>query len=79
MDTAYEARSTAKTGASNDVIVLWQDTIGLVHVSEATGADGANNNADGGDEYTLTDLFTVSGTDIATVAGLLNTTDFVVA
>ena len=50
VDVAVEAYSTAVTGLTKDLIVVWQDTFGSAHVAVAVGADGAAADADNGDE-----------------------------
>jgi len=77
VDTFYETRSTAATGASNDVILIYQDTLGSVKLAMAVGADGAMSSADQGDEYTVTDLATLSGLNINTISTLVDIGDFV--
>jgi Ca2+-binding RTX toxin-like protein len=79
LDTALEALSTAATGANKDLILVWQDSLGRVNVAQAVGGAGADGAADNGDEYTTTNLFTLSTGTIATVGSLVNTTDFIVA
>ena len=79
VDTAVESWSTAVTGLGKDLVLIWADTLGQVHVSAAIGANGANAAADQGDEYTLTDYFTLEGVTLTGVSTIINTTDFKVA
>jgi hypothetical protein len=79
LDSALESLSTAVTGANKDLLLLWQDSLGTVHFSQAVGADGANNAADGGDEYTVTDLAKLSDLTVTGIADLVDTGDFIVA
>lgn len=64
VDTALESWSTAVTGLGKDLVLIWQDTLGQVHVSAAVGANGASATADNGDEYTVTDYFVLSGVSL---------------
>jgi hypothetical protein len=78
VDTFYEGRATAViTGTNLDKVLVWQDTLGTVHVARAVGADGGNNNADAGDEYTTADLATFTGLNIADISTLIDIGDFV--
>jgi Ca2+-binding RTX toxin-like protein len=78
VDTFYEARATlVLTGTNLDKVLIWQDTLGTVHMSRALGGDGGNNNADAGDEYTVTDLATMSGLNISSIATLIDIGDFI--
>ena len=79
VDTAVESWSTAVTGLGKDLVLVWADTLGQVHVSAAIGANGGNASADQGDEYTLTDYFTLEGVTLTGVSTIINTTDFKVA
>ena len=79
VDAAYEARSTAVDATGADVLLVWQDTFGSVHIAKSVGGAGANAGADGGDEYTTTDLFNLgSSVSVSDIATDLNITDFVV-
>jgi Ca2+-binding RTX toxin-like protein len=77
LDTALETLSTAADGSNKDLILVWQDSLGSVHVSQAVGAAGGGGDA--GDEYSVTDLFILSGLTITGVSSLVNIGDFVVA
>jgi Ca2+-binding RTX toxin-like protein len=80
IDTAVEAWSTAVTGVGSDLIVIWADTFGVVHVSMGLGNAGeADNTADNGDEYTMTDLATLDGLTLAGVYATATVSDFIVA
>lgn len=77
LDTFYEARSTAVTGANADKILIWQDTLGTVHAAVAVGGIGADATGDEADEYVTTDLATLSGLSISSIASLIDTGDFI--
>jgi Ca2+-binding RTX toxin-like protein len=77
VDVAVEALSALLTGLNADKIIVWQDTLGNVHITQAIGGDGANAGADGGDEFTLTDLGILSGVTITGVKGLIDIGDFI--
>ena len=79
VDAAVETWSTAITGLGSDLVVIWADTFGVVHISMGVGADGASNAADGGDEYTMTDLATLDGLTLAGVYDAATVSDFIVA
>jgi hypothetical protein len=79
LDTALEALSTANSGANKDLILIWQDSLGRVNVATAVGADGAGAGADGGDEYTTTNVARLDGITITGISSLVNVADFVVA
>jgi Ca2+-binding RTX toxin-like protein len=77
VDTFMEARSTAQTAINGDKIIVWQDTLGAVHTAVAVGAIGADATADEADEYVTTDLATLSGLTISSIASLIDTGDFI--
>lgn len=79
VDTFFEARSTENSGLGADKIIIWQDSLGGLQVARAIGGNGANAGADNGDEYTVTNLFTLSGLTVVGVASLINTGDFISA
>lgn len=78
VDAFYEARSTAVTGTSADKLILWQDSMGKVHLSQAVGGSGGNAGEDNNDEWTLTDLFILENVTVTGIATLVNVGDFVV-
>ena len=78
VDSAIETWSTAANATNRDLVVVWQDTLGNLHVAAAVGGSGASA-ADDGDEYTTTDYFILSGLTISGVSSLINTGDFIVA
>jgi len=77
LDVFVEARSTRVTGVNTDQLLVWQDTLGTVHVSLAVGANGTIAIADNGNEYVIKDLTTMSGLSIATIAPLVDIADFI--
>jgi Ca2+-binding RTX toxin-like protein len=77
VDTFMEARSTAQTAINGDKVIVWQDTLGAVHTAVAVGAIGADATADEADEYVTTDLATLSGLTISSIASLIDTGDFI--
>ena len=79
IDTALETFSTATTGLTKDLILIWSDSIGNVHVAAAVGATGATSTNDGGDEYTTTDYFSLSNITLSGIASLVSTGDFTYA
>lgn len=79
VDTALEAYSTALTGLTFDKVLVWQDTLGSVHVSLAVGATGATSTNDGGDEYAIADIVKLQGLTITGISSLINLADIIVA
>jgi Ca2+-binding RTX toxin-like protein len=77
VDAAVEAWSTAVDASDLDLVVVWADTFGVVHVSQGVGAAGGAG--DNGDEYTMTDLATLDGLTLAGVVTAATTADFIVA
>jgi Ca2+-binding RTX toxin-like protein len=74
METALEAYTW--TNIDQDLIVVWQDSLGNSHVSVAVDDNGAGDDAD---DYTVSDLATLSGVSITGIASLIDTSDFIVA
>ena len=66
-----------RRGLLEDTIVIWQDTLGTVHVADALGGAGAGGGADQADEFTVADIATLSGLNISTIASLIDIGDFV--
>lgn len=77
VDTAIEGWSTAVDASDVDFVVVWADSFGVVHVSQAVGAAGGAG--DNGDEYTTTDLATLDGLTLAGVYSTATVSDFIVA
>lgn len=75
----YEIRSALTDSTDNDVVILWQETSGVLHLSVATGGAGSASNSDDNDEFTFTDLATLSGLTTTGIASVLDIGDFQVA
>jgi Ca2+-binding RTX toxin-like protein len=82
VDTYYETRSTAGNATNADIIVIWEDTSGLVHVSQGKGSAGTNG-SDNGNEWAFTDLFTLNSSQhliggTGNITANINLGDFIV-
>lgn len=72
----YEIRSALADSTDNDVVILWQETSGVLHLSVATGSAGSASNSDDNNEYTFTDLAILSGLTTTGIASVLDIGDF---
>ena len=79
VDEKIEALASINDGSDRDMLVVWEDNNGKMHVSQFVGSDGGDNSNDTGTEWAGTDLGILDNLSLAGVKDSIDVSDFVVS